>query len=95
MDVFREWLIDDGEKVLEELNTRIFKTDWDKYAKNANLSAWEMEVLCFYKHEHELVKVNVEKYGIKNFGDLSPEPEIERTFYKGNKAIHLFKLSRI
>ena len=24
MDVFREWLIDDGEKVLEELNTRIF-----------------------------------------------------------------------
>ena len=95
MNVFREWLINDGAEVLQELNTRIFKTDWDKYAKNANLSAWEMEVLCFYKHEHELSNVKFEKYGLKNFFNLSPEPEIEHTFYKGNKAINLFKLSRI
>ena len=95
MNVFREWLINDGAEVLQELNTRIFKTDWDKYAKNANLSAWEMEVLCFYKHEHELSNVKFEKYGLKNFFNLSPKPEIEHTFYKGNKAINLFKLSRI
>ena len=95
MNVFRDWLKEDGEEILTELNTRVFLADWNKYAGKGNFSAWEMEVLCFYKHEHELAKVNVEKYGIKNFGDLSPEPEIERTFYKGNKAIHLFKLSRI
>ena len=95
MNTFRKWLQTDGENVLEELNTRIFKADWDKYAKNANLSAWEMEVLCFYKHEHELSNVKKEKYGLKNFFDLPAKPEIERTFYKGNKAINLFKLSRI
>lgn len=95
MNTFRKWLQTEGENVLEELNTRIFKADWDKYAKNANLSAWEMEVLCFYKHEHELSNVKKEKYGLKNFFDLPAEPEIEHTFYRGNKAINLFKLSRI
>lgn len=95
MDEFRTWLKEDGEEILTELNTRIFKADWDKYANTGNLSAWEMEVLCFYKHEHELAHVNMEKYGLKNFYDLSAEPEIERTFYKGNKAINIFKLSRI
>ena len=95
MDVFREWLRENGEEILSELNTRIFKADWDKYAGNANLSAWEMEVLCFYKHEHELAKVDFERYGLKNFYDLPEEPEIEKTFYKKNKPIHIFKLCRI
>lgn len=95
MDTFRDWLKEDGENVLTELNTRIFKADWDKYAGDANYSAWEMEVLCFYKHEHELAKVDMKKYGLSNFNDLPEEPEVERTFFKNNKAIHLFKLSRI
>ena len=95
MDTFRDWLKEDGENILTELNTRIFKADWDKYAGDANYSAWEMEVLCFYKHEHELAKVDMNKYGLSNFNDLPEEPEVERTFYKNNKAIHLFKLSRI
>ena len=95
MDTFRDWLKEDGEKILTELNSRIFKADWEKYAGDANYSAWEMEVLCFYKHEHELAKVDMNKYGLSNFNDLPEEPEIERTFYKANKAIHLFKLSRI
>ena len=95
MNVFREWLHEDGEEVLNELNTRIFNANWQKYAGSGNYSAWEMEVLCFYKHEHELAKVNCQKYGIKNFYDLPPEPEVDRTFYKNNKPIHLFKLSRI
>lgn len=95
MNVFREWLHLNEKEILDELNGRIFKADWDKYAKNANLSAWEMEVLCFYKHEHELAKVNYKKYGLTNFFDLPANPEIEHTFYKGGKAINLFKLSRI
>ena len=95
MDVFRDWLKKDGEEVLVELNTRIFLADWKKYAGKGTLSAWEMEVLCFYKHEHELANVNKEKYGIKDFHSLPVEPEIEHTFYRNKKAIHLFKLSRI
>lgn len=95
MDVFRDWLKADGAEVLNELNSRIFKADWDKYAGDANYSAWEMEVLCFYKHEHELAHVDMQKYGLSNFSELPEEPEVEHTFYRNNKAIHLFKLSRI
>lgn len=94
MDVFREWLRNDGAQVLDELNARIFRADWEKYA-TGTLSAWEMEVLCFYKHDHELKQVNQDKFGLTSFKTLPSEPEIERTFYKGNKAINLFKLYRI
>ena len=95
MDVFRDWLKEDGENVLTELNSRIFEADWKKYAKDANYSAWEMEVLCFYSHDHELANVDMSKYGLSNFNDLPEEPEVDRTFFKGNKAIHMFKLHRI
>lgn len=94
MDVFRSWLNEDKERILENLNEKIFKEDWDKYA-SGNLSSWEMEVLCFYYHEHELKNVNRAKYGISNFFDLPAEPVIEKTFRKGDKEIHIFKLTRI
>jgi DNA polymerase-3 subunit alpha len=55
-----------------------------------------MEVLCFYYHEHELINVDFDRYGIVNFFDLSEEPVVERTYitksgHKGN----VFKLSKI
>ena len=95
MDIFRDWLKTDGADVLSELNTKIFEADWKKYAGDANYSAWEMEVLCFYKHEHELARVNMKKYGLSNFSELSEEPEVEHTFYRNNRPIHLFKIYRI
>ena len=67
----------------------------NKYAKG-NISAWEMEVLCFYYHEHELVNVKFDRYGITDFFELSEEPVVEKTYttrngHKGN----IFKLSKI
>lgn len=95
MDVFRDWLRNDGAQVLQELNAKIFKADWDKYAGKGNLSAWEMEVLCFYHHQHELANVDMGRYGLSNFYDLPEQPVVEKTFYKGNKQINMFKLSHI
>lgn len=95
MNIFREWLNQDGAEVLVELNTRIFKADWDKYAGIANYAAWEMSVLCFYHHEHELAHVNLRKYNISNFNALPLEPIVDRTFYRNGKPIHMFKLTRI
>jgi DNA polymerase-3 subunit alpha len=94
MDVFRNWIADDKENILNELNTRIFKEAWDKYA-SGTISAWEMEVLCFYYHEHELLNVDMDKYGLSNFFDLPEEPIIDRIFYKQGKPIKLFKISKI
>lgn len=95
MNVFREWLSSNKDEVLKKLNDIIFKEDWTKYAKSANLSAWEMEALCFYYHDHELANVNKQKYGFSDFYSLPENPEIDRTFTKGGKTINIFKLHKI
>jgi DNA polymerase-3 subunit alpha len=94
MDVFRAWIASDKEAILNALNTEIFMQDWEKYAKGT-ISAWEMEVLCFYYHEHELEHINNDKYGFVDFYSLPEDPVIEKTFTKGGKDIHIFKLNRI
>lgn len=94
MDVFRKWIASDKETILNALNTEIFMQDWEKYAKGS-ISAWEMEVLCFYYHEHELAHINNDRYGFVDFYGLPEDPVIEKTFTKGGKDIHIFKLNRI
>ena len=94
MDIFREWIAENKDKILSDLNDLIFMEDWEKYAKG-NLSTWEMEVLCFYYHEHELAHINNEKYGFSNFFELPEDPIVEKTFQKGGKDIHIFKLHKI
>ena len=94
MDVFRSWIASDKQAILDALNTEIFMEDWNKYAKGS-ISAWEMEVLCFYYHEHELAHVKEDRYGFVDFYSLPEDPVIEKTFTKGGKDIHIFKLNRI
>jgi len=94
MDVFRNWIAENKEQILDELNYRIFKDDWDKYAQGS-LSAWEMESLCFYYHEHELAGINNGIYGFKNFFDLPEIPVVEKSFPRGGVMINMFKLSKI
>lgn len=94
MDVFRSWISENKEEILNKLNTAIFQEEWEKYAAGS-ISAWEMEVLCFYYHDHELSEVNHDKYGFSDFFSLPEEPEIDRTFTKCGKDIHIFKLHRI
>ena len=96
MDVFRGWIADNKEQILEDLNNAIFLEDWNKYAKGT-ISAWEMEVLCFYYHPHELINVNHIKYGFSDFFKLPEEPIIdkEKTFVKDGKEIKIFKLQKI
>ena len=94
MDVFRNWITNNKDKILVELNQQIFKEEWDKYA-TGSISAWEMEVMCFYYHEHELANLNNNKYGCVNFFNLPEDPVVEHSFCKGDKEIKLFKLSKI
>ena len=94
MDVFRKWIAADKENILQSLNERIFLEDWNKYALGT-ISAWEMEALCFYYHDHELKNANRAKYGFVNFFDLPENPVVESTFMRGGKEINIFKLSKI
>ena len=94
MDAAREWLKENQQKALLEYNTILFKEAWDKYAKGS-ISAWEMEALCFYYHDHELINVNNQKYGIVNFNDLSTYPVVDKTFKRNGKQIPIYKLYKI
>ena len=94
MDVFRNWLNESKDKILEELNYIIFKEAWDKYA-SGSVSAWEMEVLCYYYHEHELAHLNNHKYGFSNFFKLPETPEVDWIFKKAGKEIPIYKLHKI
>lgn len=94
MAVFRNWITKNKADILKTLNEKIFKETWDTYA-HGNISAWEMEVMCFYYHEHELANVRKSEYGIVDFENLPEEPIVEKTFTKNDRTINLFKLNRI
>ena len=94
MDVFRAWIAADKETILNNLNSLIFKQEWDKYA-TGNYSSWEMEAMCFYYHDHELKKIDYQKYGLSDFFKLPTVPVVERSFKKAGKVINIFELTRI
>ena len=91
MDIFRNWMKENKEQILDDLNTSIFMQDWKKYAEG-NVSSWEMQALCFYYHEHELAHVNMRKYGLTNFFSLPEQPIVDRV-YRNN--IPIYKLFNI
>lgn len=94
MDTAREWLKDNQEDILNQYNNLLFNEMWIKYA-SGNVSAWEMESLCFYYHEHELANIDKYKYGIVNFSTLSYEPEVDYFFKRAGRDIPIFKLYKI
>ena len=94
MNNIREWLKENQKRVLNELNDLLFKECWDKYAAGT-VSAWEMESMCFYYHEHELAKVNTSKYGISDFNKLPTVPKAEKFFKRKGKEIPIYETTRI
>ena len=94
MDSAREYIKLHQDSMLKAYNTILFKEQWNKYAQG-NISSWEMEALCFYYHDHELKNIDTQKYGIRNFFDLSPEPEVDYYFKRNGKQIPIYKLCRV
>lgn len=94
MDTARDWLKDNQQEMLQKYNTVLFKESWEKYAQG-NISAWEMEALCFYYHEHELRDVNNLKYGLVDFFRMPTDPDVDYFFKRNGKDIPIYKISRI
>lgn len=94
MDFVRDWLKENQKEVLNELNAKLFKNEWDKYA-TGNISSWEMSSLCFYYHEHELINVDTTKYGIIDFNKLPSEPIVDYFFKRNGKQIPVYQLFKI
>lgn len=95
MDPVRDWMKINQQKILNELNNRLYQEIYDKYAYG-NISQWEMESLNFYYHEHELQRLNNKAYGIVDFFKLSEEPTIEKRFMtKDGSEITMYEINRI
>ena len=94
MDKARDWIKENQNEILEKFNTILFKEMWDKYA-GKSISAYEMEALCFYYHEHELKDVKMNKYGIVDFNDLPSEPAIDYFFKRNGRDLPIYKISKI
>ena len=94
MDGARDWLKQHQEETLKALNDLLFEEVWNKYAQGS-VSAWEMEALCFYYSEHELAKVNMQKYGLVHFKDLPSTPPVDYYFKRNGKEIPIFKTYKI
>ena len=94
MNKVRDWLKENQDEILNQLNIKLFKAEWDKYA-TGTISAWEMSALCFYYHEHELKYIDKQKYGIIDFNILSSSPEVDYFFRRNGKQIPIYKLHRI
>lgn len=89
--VFRKWIVNNQQQILSDYNGILFKEMWDKYAEG-NVSSWEMDACCFYYHPHELIDVNMGKYGISDFFKLPEQPRIE---YMWRKTIPIYELYKI
>ena len=94
MEEARDYLKSHQQEMLKAYNTILFKKQWNKYAQGT-ISAWEMEALCFYYHDHELKYIDNAKYGIKDFFSLSSTPEVDYHFKRNGKQIPIYKLCRI
>ena len=95
MDIYRDYIANHKEELLAVINEEAFVNNWSTYAEGS-LSAWEMEAICFYYHEHEMAHLNHELYGISSFKNLPEEPEVDYTYYtKDGKEVNIFKLTKI
>ena len=93
MDKVREWLKANQDNILKEYNKMLFMEVWEKYALGTQ-SAWEMDSLCFYHGEHELVNVNPNKYNLVDFNQLQSN-EVDYFINRKGVQIPIYKLHRI
>lgn len=94
MDKVRDYIKDNQQEMLYQLNKMIFSDDWQKYAKGT-YSAWEMEVMCYYYHDHELKNVNKVRYGLSDFNKLPEEPIVDNVIHRKGAIIPIYKLTHI
>ena len=94
MDIIRPWVKENANFLLEQVNNKLTCDMWNKYC-TGNLSKWEMDAVSFYSHEHELAKLDMRRYDLADFKDLSENPVVERVIPIKGKQVPILKIYRI
>lgn len=90
----KEYIQENKENLLKQLNSLIVQENFNKYA-SGNISHWEMESLGTYSHEHELKNIDYTLYGISPFEDLPQSPVVDYTFKRNGTEFPIFKTYKI
>lgn len=95
MEPARRYFQEHQQEILDALNDSLLQEQWDRYCGNGSYSAWEMNSMGYYYHEHELAHANFQMFDIKRYKDLPREPDVEYTFRRNGRDIPIFKTVRI
>lgn len=91
----KEWIKDNLEELLNEVNTKAVQEMLDKYA-SGNRAKREMDALSYYYSYHELdtpeYKQWLNELKVDNFFDLPEEPVVEYE-KRGRKYFRLFRIA--
>ena len=94
MDIIRPYVQKHASELLVSVNERLMSDTWNKYCQGS-LSKWEMDSVSFYSHEHELENLDLWRYELSEFDNLSEEPVIDRVITIKGKQVPILKLYRI
>ena len=96
MDIIRPFIQKNNAELLNSVNTKLRNDLWDKYCLG-NISKWEMDSISCYIHEHELIRLKNDAYGLADFSRLPEEPEITYRFKskQTGQMVPLYKIHRI
>lgn len=95
MDTIREWLSDNRDRLINKLHSEEIQEIWNNYCMGT-ASAWEMETLGFYYHDHELINAKHGEFNFKNFFELPEEPKAAKFVKtKNGDSIPIFELHSI
>jgi DNA polymerase-3 subunit alpha len=94
MSIVRPFVQKHAAELLVAVNTKLTQDTWNKYCLGS-LSKWEMDSVSFYSHEHELADLDMERYELTDFSDLSEDPIVDRVIPIKGKQVPILKLFRI
>lgn len=92
MGTLKEWM--GKPETLAALNQKLFENTWNDRCPG-NISAWEMESLSFYYHDHEMSYLDKDKYNLADFTSLPEEPPIIGTYKIRDKERYKYDIVRI
>lgn len=90
----KEYIKENLDELLEEVNNRATEEMWNKYALGST-AEWEMASICFYSQDHELGSIEVESQSLTEFYSLPEETPIDRFVPIKGRQVPIYKLSRI
>ncbi len=92
-DLLKEYVSDNHDVLLSNLNTQSYDNEYIKYASGNELR-WELDALNFYHSGHELSDLQIGDLTLSNIADLRDNP-VKGYWVFGGKTVPEYELSHI